>query len=123
VIVPEPEVIVTCVRRNLRFCLSLRDLQELMAERGLAVHHYFLDQWRRKIATGDIIIVRYADEAVLGFEHRDEAERFLELLAGAAWEVRAGTAPGEDAPDRVRALRRRSAGKSVAKENRGPSTF
>ena len=35
----EPEVIVTCVRWYLRFCLSLRDLQELMAERGLAVHH------------------------------------------------------------------------------------
>jgi transposase-like protein len=35
----EPEVIITCVRWYLRFCLSLRDLQELMAERGLAVHH------------------------------------------------------------------------------------
>ena len=30
----EPEVIVTCVRWYLRFCLSLRDLEELMAERG-----------------------------------------------------------------------------------------
>jgi len=46
--------------------------------------HYTLDlwvdQWRRKNATGDIIIVRYADDAVLGFQHRDEAERFLEQL-------------------------------------------
>src|SRR6516164_7288037 len=46
--------------------------------------HYVLDlwvdQWRRKEATGDVIIVRYADDAVLGFQHRDEAERFLEQL-------------------------------------------
>ena len=46
--------------------------------------HYVLDlwvdQWRRKKATGDVIIVRYADDAVLGFQHRREAERFLEEL-------------------------------------------
>jgi RNA-directed DNA polymerase len=46
--------------------------------------HYVLDlwvdQWRRKQATGDAIIVRYADDAVLGFQHREEAERFLEQL-------------------------------------------
>src|SRR5512133_3579941 len=41
----EPEVIVTCVRWYLRFCLSLRDLEELMAERGLAVDHTTI--WRR----------------------------------------------------------------------------
>ena len=46
--------------------------------------HYVLDiwvdQWRRKKATGDVIIVRYADDAVLGFQHRKEAEMFLEQL-------------------------------------------
>jgi group II intron reverse transcriptase/maturase len=46
--------------------------------------HYVLDlwvdHWRRKEATGDVIIVRYADDAVLGFQHRKEAERFLEQL-------------------------------------------
>lgn len=46
--------------------------------------HYVLDlwvdQWRRKEATGDVIIVRYADDAVLGFQHREDAERFLEQL-------------------------------------------
>jgi RNA-directed DNA polymerase len=46
--------------------------------------HYVLDlwvdQWRRKQATGDVIIVRYADDAVLGFQHRYEAERFLVQL-------------------------------------------
>ena len=46
--------------------------------------HYVLDlwvdQWRQKKAGGDTIIVRYADDAVLGFEHRPDAERFLEQL-------------------------------------------
>jgi RNA-directed DNA polymerase len=46
--------------------------------------HYVLDlwveAWRKKRAHGDVIVVRYADDAVLGFEHREEAERFLEQL-------------------------------------------
>ena len=46
--------------------------------------HYVLDlwavQWRRRNARGDVIIVRYADDAVLGFQFRDEAERFLQEL-------------------------------------------
>ena len=43
--------------------------------------HYALDlwveAWRKKVARGDVIVVRYADDAVLGFQHREEAERFL----------------------------------------------
>jgi RNA-directed DNA polymerase len=46
--------------------------------------HYVLDlwveAWRNKLAHGEVIVVRYADDAVLGFEHREEAERFLEQL-------------------------------------------
>src|SRR5689334_5415878 len=46
--------------------------------------HYVLDvwveAWRKKVARGDVMIVRYADDAVLGFEERAEAERFLEEL-------------------------------------------
>src|SRR5512132_3743031 len=41
----EPHVIVTCVRWYCRFCLSLRDLEELMAERGLAVDHTSIWRW------------------------------------------------------------------------------
>src|ERR1700754_3012905 len=40
-----PEVIVSCVRWYLRFCLSLRDLEELMTERGLAVDHTTIWRW------------------------------------------------------------------------------
>jgi group II intron reverse transcriptase/maturase len=46
--------------------------------------HYVVDlwveAWRKKVARGDVIVVRYADDAVLGFEHREEAEGFLEQL-------------------------------------------
>ena len=42
--------------------------------------HYVLDlwvgAWRRTKAHGDVIIVRYADDFVVGFQHRDDAERF-----------------------------------------------
>lgn len=41
----EPAVIVTCVRRYLRFSLSLRDLEELMAERGLSIDHTTVWRW------------------------------------------------------------------------------
>ena len=42
--------------------------------------HYVFDlwahQWRRRHARGDVVIVRFADDFVVGFEHRDDAERF-----------------------------------------------
>ena len=43
--------------------------------------HYVFDlwveAWRKKVAKGDVIVVRYADDLVVGFENRTEAERFL----------------------------------------------
>ncbi|MHB1536234.1 MAG: reverse transcriptase domain-containing protein, partial [Acidimicrobiales bacterium] len=46
--------------------------------------HYVLDrwvrQWRRRHAHGDVIIVRFADDFVAGFEHKADAEQFLSDL-------------------------------------------
>ncbi len=46
--------------------------------------HYVFDlwvqQWRTKSATGDVLVVRYADDFVMGFQHLHEAERFLREL-------------------------------------------
>jgi group II intron reverse transcriptase/maturase len=46
--------------------------------------HYVFDlwshAWRRKHANGDVIIVRYADDVLVGFQHRRDAERFLKEL-------------------------------------------
>jgi RNA-directed DNA polymerase len=47
------------------------------------LHYLFdlwADAWRRKAAKGDVIIVRYADDVVLGFQQRADAVRFLEAL-------------------------------------------
>jgi RNA-directed DNA polymerase len=44
------------------------------------LHYVFdlwADQWRRRHARGDVIFVRFADDYVAGFEHREDAERFL----------------------------------------------
>src|SRR5467141_2900957 len=44
--------------------------------------HYVFDlwvqHWRTHRAKGEVIVVRYADDMVLGFQHRAEAERFLQ---------------------------------------------
>src|SRR4051794_579170 len=46
--------------------------------------HYVFDlwaaRWRRREATGDMIMVRYADDIVVGFQHEDEARRFWEEM-------------------------------------------
>jgi group II intron reverse transcriptase/maturase len=46
--------------------------------------HYCLDlwadRWRRREAQGEMIIVRYADDLVVGFEYEDEARRFLDAM-------------------------------------------
>jgi RNA-directed DNA polymerase len=46
--------------------------------------HYVFDlwiqRWRQTQARGDTVVVRFADDFVVGFEHRHEAERFLTEL-------------------------------------------
>jgi len=46
--------------------------------------HYVLDQWiqrwQRKIARGEMMVVRFADDMVLGFQNKAEAERFWREL-------------------------------------------
>src|SRR4051812_5056707 len=46
--------------------------------------HYAVDlwaeRWRRREATGDMIIVRYADDIVVGFEHEADAQRFRDAM-------------------------------------------
>ena len=46
--------------------------------------HYVLDlwadRWRRREATGDMIIVRYADDFIVGFQHEADARCFLDAM-------------------------------------------
>lgn len=46
--------------------------------------HYVFDtwahHWRRHQAYGDVILIRYADDSVMGFEHENESQRFLAAM-------------------------------------------
>jgi RNA-directed DNA polymerase len=50
---------------------------------NLYLHYVFdlwVQRWRQKQARGDVVVVRFADDFVVGFEHREEADRFLAEL-------------------------------------------
>ena len=73
--------------------------------------HYVLDlwfhkKWRARTAEGNTIIVRYADDFVVGFQHKRDAERFLcdlkDRLASFSLELH----PDKNPPRRVRQVRR-----------------
>jgi RNA-directed DNA polymerase len=44
------------------------------------VYDLWVQRWRKRHATGDMIVVRYADDTIVGFQHRRDAERFLNDL-------------------------------------------
>jgi group II intron reverse transcriptase/maturase len=50
---------------------------------NIYLHYGFdlwVERWRRREATGDMIIVRYADDFIIGFEHESDARRFLDAM-------------------------------------------
>jgi len=50
---------------------------------NIYLHYVFdlwADQWRRTKASGDMIIVRYADDVIVGLEHEADARRFLDAM-------------------------------------------
>jgi RNA-directed DNA polymerase len=86
--------------------------------------HYVFDRWvrswRRRLAHGDMVVVRFADDFVTGFEHKADAERFLtdlrERLAKFGLELH---------PDKTRLIEfgRFAARTRAAKGLRKPETF
>jgi group II intron reverse transcriptase/maturase len=86
--------------------------------------HYVFDlwahRWRRQHASGDMIIVRYADDIVLGFEHQRDAERFL-----VAWRERLAAFGLELHPDKTRLIEfgRHAADHRKARGESKPDTF
>ena len=86
--------------------------------------HYVFDlwveKWRKTNAHGDVIAVRYADDFVMGFQHKDEAEAFLKSL-----EERFGRFGLALHPDKTRLI---EFGRFAARNRRGrglgkPETF
>jgi group II intron reverse transcriptase/maturase len=50
---------------------------------NIFLHYAFdlwVDAWRKKSARGDVVVVRYADDNVIGFQYRADADRFLDEL-------------------------------------------
>jgi RNA-directed DNA polymerase len=86
--------------------------------------HYVFDlwvqHWRKHQATGELIVVRYADDSVLGFQHRGDAECFLQ-----EWKERLQKFGLELHPDKTRLIEfGRFAAVSRKKHGEGkPETF
>ncbi len=87
------------------------------------LHYVFdlwADQWRRRRARGDVVLVRFADDFLAGFQHREDAERFLadlrERFAGFGLELH---------PDKTRLIEfgRYAAERRKARGDRKPETF
>ena len=63
---------------------------------NIYLHYVFdlwADRWRRREATGNMIITRYADDMVLGFEREADARRFLDMMRERFESVRADAPP------------------------------
>ena len=66
----QDQIIILCIRWYLRYSLSYRDLEELMAERGLSLDHSTIARW----------VLRYAPE--LGSVANSRWEARIELSSG-----------------------------------------
>ena len=88
--------------------------------------HYVLDlwfqkKWRSREVEGDAIIVRYADDFVVGFQHKQDAERFLSAVKERfeSFGLRyTPTRPGSSSSDGTR----KSVAGNVGRADRRPST-
>src|SRR5438270_8210463 len=48
---------------------------------NIYLHYVFdlwVDVWRKKWAQGDVVVIRFADDTILGFQYQTDADRFLE---------------------------------------------
>jgi RNA-directed DNA polymerase len=86
--------------------------------------HYVFDlwaeQWRRRHARGEMIIVRFADDYIVGFQHEGDARRFLEEFRG-----RLARFSLELAPEKTRLIEfgRFAAGRRAERGVGKPETF
>jgi RNA-directed DNA polymerase len=91
--------------------------------------HYVFDlwaeRWRRRKATGDMIIVRYADDIVVGFQYEADARRFWDMMRERLQEFALQLHPDKTRLiefGRFAADKRKRKGLATYLANRGPST-
>jgi transposase-like protein len=65
-------VILLCVRRYLAYGLSLRDLREMMAERGISIDHSMIHRWVVHFSPLLLKRFRYRKRSVGNKWHMDE---------------------------------------------------
>ena len=84
------------------------------------VYDLWVEQWRKRHARGAMIVVRYADDTVVGFEHRADAERFLAELR-----IRVGEFALELHPGKTRLIEfgRNAASDRAVRGEGKPETF
>jgi group II intron reverse transcriptase/maturase len=71
--------------------------------------HYSFDlwanRWRRRNARGEVVLIRYADDYVVGCQHEDDAKVFLAELGKRLEQFGLSLHPEQNATDRIRTLR------------------
>jgi RNA-directed DNA polymerase len=84
------------------------------------VYDLWVQQWRRRHARGAVVVVRYADDTVVGFEHQADAGRFLAELRVRLAEFALDLHPGKT---RLIEFGRHAAHDRAARGEGKPETF
>ena len=84
------------------------------------VHDLWVQQWRTQQTEGEVIVVRYADDMVVGFEHAAQAEQFLVLLKARLAEFGLSL---NDAKTRIVEFGKHALRDRAARGERRPETF
>lgn len=123
----EPAIIVTCVRWYLRFCLSLRDVEELILERGLSVDHTTIWRWVQRYGQEVYRSLRGAVKRKSSTWHMDET--FVRIAGKRMYLFRAVDSQGQTVDFYLSETRDREAAKLFLKkalantDNRPPHVF
>src|SRR6201997_946448 len=123
----EPVIIVTCVRWYCRFSLSLRDLKELMAERGLAGDHTTIWRWIQRY--GPQVYQRLRGQVKLKSSTWHMDETFVRIAGRWLYLFRAVDSHGQSVDFYLSETRDREAAKCFLKkaranpDNRLPRVF
>ena len=123
----EPAIIITCVRWYCRFSLSLRDLKELMAERGLTVDHTTIWRWVQRY--GPEVHRRLRGQVKLKSSTWHVDETYVRIAGRWRYLFRAVDGQGQTVDFYLSATRDREAAKCFLKkalantDNRPPQVF
>jgi RNA-directed DNA polymerase len=82
------------------------------------VYDLWVHRWRRTKASGDMIVIRYADDTIVGFQHEHEAKAFLDDLKDRMRAFELALHPGQDPVDPLWSSRGQTAGDARRREPR-----